>query len=581
MKLTEQKQALADIFVSAAGPQTKLASRELRYYLGLMTGIAFEIVEECDPARKIIALEQINADPELGDEGFRFTSSERGLTISGGKRGLLYGVYEMLERLGCRFFTSKDEFIPFTPEVDLPEWNETVKPVFEYRHHNTREIEAHQRFALKLRINGSNISEQFGGNMKYALFVHSLNRILPLEKYGKEHPEYYSMRDGVRYIPENPALMQVCLTNPEVLQIAIENVRRILQENPDCRIISISQMDNQSFCTCPECAAVDQAEGSSSGTMLRFVNAIADALKEEFPQVIFDTLAYQYTRPVSGLTRPRENVCVRLCSIECCFSHAMEKCDDTTRGVQHPDGTHSDFVTDLRNWSKVCNRMYIWDYLTCFSHYAAPHPNWRTLQPNMQFFAKNNVKGVFEQANSKYGGGPDLIELRQYVVAKLLWDPDCDVEKHITEFLNYFYGDAADAVREYMNAVCDKCEQDNIHVGFNDLPTADFMTEDMLDIYDEILDRAAKAVAADPLRAFRVARIRFCTEYLRLKRKAMLQNEVDGKELNDFFNRWRAYGFTRMHEWVDLDLAHYAFLKGKWRGEELLKHWAEEAAEIV
>ena len=157
-----------------------VAARELRCYLGLMTGIAFEIVEDCDPARKIIALEQINADPELGDEGFRFTSSERGLTISGGKRGLLYGVYELLERLGCRFFTAKDELVPFTPEPELPSWNETVKPIFEYRRHNTREIEAHQRFAVKLRINGSSIQDAFGGDMKYALFVHTLNRIIPV-----------------------------------------------------------------------------------------------------------------------------------------------------------------------------------------------------------------------------------------------------------------------------------------------------------------------------------------------------------------------------------------------------------------
>ena len=340
-------------------------------------------------------------------------------------------------------------------------------------------------------------------------------------------------------------------------------------------------MDNQDYCTCPECQKIDKEEGSSSGTLLRFINAIATALKDEFPDVIFDTLAYQYTRPVAKITKPVENVCIRLCSIECCFAHPMVQCNDTTRGVAHPDGTKSDFVTDLKNWSKVCNRMYIWDYLTCFSHYATPHPNWHTLQPNMQFFAENHVKGVFEQSNSKVGGGPDLIELRQYLVAKLLWDPYCDFEKHMTEFLEYFYGAAAPMVREYIETICKKCEQDNIHVGFNDSPTADFVSEEMLDRYDEILNRALNAVAQNPLLAVRVQRIRFCIEYLRLKRKSMLQNKIDGKELNDFFTRWRAYGFTRMHEWVDMDLAHYAFLKHEWRGEGFLTHWADESTEYV
>ena len=580
MFLANNGKALADIFVAIPGPQTKYAARELRYYLGMMTGIPFEIVEQQNPSKKLIKLEQVQ-DKDLGDDGFRLTSTADGLTIRGGKRGILYGVYEVLEKLGCRFFTSKDEKIPYCEKPELPVLNQTIVPVFEYRFEDTAEITNHQKFAVKMRINGGNIMERFGGSMKYVWFVHSMNRVIPLEKYRDTHPEYFSMRDGVRYLPENPAYMQACLTNPDVLKIALENVRQALLEHPDCRLISISQMDNQAYCCCPECQKVDLEEGSSSGTMLRFINAVATALKDEFPDVIFDTLAYQYTRPVAKITKPAENVCVRLCSIECCFAHSMEQCNDSTRGVTHPDGTKSDFVTDLQNWGKVCNRMYIWDYLTCFSHYATPHPNWHTLQPNMQFFARNHVKGVFEQSNSKIGGGPDLVELRQYLVAKLLWDPDCDIETHMTEFLEFFYGAAAPMVREYIETVCRKCEEDNIHVGFNDSPTADFVSEEMLDRYDEILNRAADAVSGDPLLGFRVQRIRFCTEYLRLKRKSMLQNTLDGKELNDFFTRWRAYGFTRMHEWVDMDLAHYAFLKNEWRGECLLSHWADEATEYV
>lgn len=88
--------------------------------------------------------------------------------------------------------------------------------------------------------------------------------------------------------------------------------------------------------------------------------------------MIVDTLAYQYTRPATSHLRPRHNVCVRLCSIEACFAHSFEDCDDKSRWVKRPDGTTSNFIHDLEDWGKVCDRMYIWDYTTCFAHYPAP-----------------------------------------------------------------------------------------------------------------------------------------------------------------------------------------------------------------
>ena len=571
--IAEGRRAFLDIRCENAAEQSLYAAGELQYYLGMMTGGVFEIRKN-DPDEKTPAIRLEQGDfPELGDDGFQLESGENGLRIRGGKRGILYGVYEFLEKCGCRFFTPLDEKIPCHEKLTLPALHETQVPVLEYRFHNTRDLTHFHRFSVKCRINGGSVPEKFGGSKKYAWFVHTMNNLVPQELYGKSHPEYFSMVDGKRFVPDNPHLAQRCLTNPDVLKISIENTRKALREHPDCELISISQLDNGYACTCEKCRESDAREGSPAGTMLKFVNAIADALRDEFPRVVFDTLAYQYTRPAPLHVRPSPNVCVRLCSIECCFAHPMETCDDATRGVEHPDGTRSDFLTDLRNWGKVSNRLYIWDYVTCFSHYPTPHPNWHTLQPNLQAFVKNHVKGVFEQGNSKLGGGPDLVELRQYLLSKLLWDPFCDLERHMTEFLEYYYGSAAPQVREYLEAICRKCEKDDIHVGFNDAPVKDFVSEEMLAQYEEILRRAEQAVKDDPMRWIRIKKIELCPEYLRLKRKSMLRGELDPKELNDFFTRWRAYGFTRIHEWVSAELSHQAFLRGKWRGEELLEHW--------
>ena len=565
------------------GAQAEYAAIELRNYLGRMTGAAFETLKEPKEGRPCIWLEQV-IDRALGDDGFQLESEEKRLLIRGGKRGVIYGAYEVLERLGCRFFTSNAEKIPVDEEAVLPEFHETQVPRFEYRFHNTAEVMHNPRFAARCRLNGSlaaPLPEMTGGSMHYVWFVHSMGWIFPVQKFGKFHPEYYAMRDGKRFVPDNAWRTQMCLTNPEVLKIAIERVRKELLAHPDCRIISISQNDNFNQCTCPACRKADLEEGSPSGTMLRFVNAIATALKDEFPDVVFDTLAYQYTRPVTHRTKPAPNVCVRLCSIESCFSHPFTTCDDRTRDVVHPDGSRSNFISDLRDWGKVCNRIYIWDYVTCFAHFPAPHPNWHALQPNMQAFAENNVKGVFSQGNPSPGGGPDLVELRQYLVSKLLWDPYCDLEKHMTEFLDFYYGKAAPFVREYIETLCRKCEEDDIHVGFNDPPTKALFSEEMLDRYWTILKKAEAAVSDEPLLAMRIRKIEMSIEYLRLKCKAMLQGKTDTVELNDFFTRWYQYGFTRIHEWVSPEAAHQAFLKGFWRGEETGDYWFVDGSRDV
>ena len=106
----------------------------------------------------------------------------------------------------------------------------------------------------------------------------------------------------------------------------------------------MSQNDNRNYCTCDKCAASDVREGSPAGTLLRFVNAVADDIAKDYPDVVIDTLAYQYTRPVPKITRPRPNVCVRLCSIECCFSHPLD--DDTC-------AQNAAFHRDIVAWNEV------------------------------------------------------------------------------------------------------------------------------------------------------------------------------------------------------------------------------------
>jgi hypothetical protein len=513
----------------------------------------------------------------LGDEGFVIKTAGGHIVIAGGRpRGTLYGVYEFLERLGCRFFTPTCEKIPSAYDIGVPELDVAQKPVLEYREHCYRFYYDYPEFAVKSRVNGNNcrLDEKLGGHMPYKWFVHSFNRILSPEEHFAEHPEYFSLVNGERLAEYT----QLCLTNPDVLRIAVEKVKSALRESPEAKIISVSQNDWGNHCECENCRAIDEREGAKSGSLIAFVNAVAEAVEEEFPDVIIDTLAYQQTRPAPKYLRPRYNVCVRLCTIENCLVHPFDTCDHQDRKVLLSDGGASGFASDMKNWAAVCDKLYVWNYVTCFAHYCMPFPNWNVLQNHVRFMVGNNLKGLFQQGNFSRGDGLDLNEMRAYVITKLLWDPEADVARHMREFAEYFYGAAAGYILEYVETLTGKVEKDNIHVCFNDNCDKDYLTDEMLDKYDALLKSATEAVAGDAVCSIRVFRADMPLRYVRLKNNAM-KGIVDKTAIDKFFEDCVALGVSRIDEWVGLEKSRRAMYEGIWRGVEYLKYWWEDGGE--
>ncbi len=144
-----------------------------------------------------------------------------------------------------------------------------------------------------------------------------------------------------------------------------------------------------------------------------------------------DALAYAYSVKPPQHVKPRPNVIVRVCTIEACFSHPL--------ATGH-SAANARCREDIMGWAKICNRLYVWHYATNFAHYIMPLPNLHIIQPNVKFFVDHNVKGVMEQGN--YHGGGEFAELRSYIIARCLWNPDSDWKKEMNEFLQAWYGPA-------------------------------------------------------------------------------------------------------------------------------------------
>src|SRR5260221_2863726 len=319
----------------------------------------------------------------LGGEGFVLETAGGDLIVAGGRpRGTLYAAEELLARLGRRVLAADCTVAPKAKiPARLPALKVREVPRLEYRDPYFTEA-FDPAFAVPNRANGflDRLEEKDGGRVEYAHFVHTLYEIVPPTKYFAEHPEYFAQVFGKR-VSERA---QLCLSNPDVLKIAIEAVKSWFRETPAASIASVSQNDCFNPCTCDACRPVDESEGSPSGSMLLFVNAVAEAIDKEFPDKAIDTLAYQYTRKPPKTIRPRKNVIVRLCSIECCFSHPLETCEK-----------NASFRDDLVAWSKLTDRLYVWDYATNFASYLQPLPDVGCLAKNVRFYADHGVRGLF------------------------------------------------------------------------------------------------------------------------------------------------------------------------------------------
>lgn len=514
--LTADRGATCPIVVqNDATDAERYAARELSDHLHTICGAAFPVTNAVPVDAASIVL---TCDAALGGEEYRLRvdGPTRTLRIEGGRpRGVLYGVYGLLgDHLGCRWFTREVARIPARSAFMLPaDLDERVQPRLEYREVFWTEA-FDGEWAARNRLNSSraNLDAAHGGRVTYGAFVHTFDRILPVAEHFDAHPEYYSLVKGKRVRERT----QLCLTNPDVLQHAIRAVREWMAKNPDATIFSVSQNDWYNPCACPGCKAIDDAEGSHAGSLLTFVNAVADAIAKDHPTVAIDTLAYQYTRKPPRTIKPRPNVIVRLCSIECCFAHPLDGC---------PEKTNTSFMDDLRGWQKLSDRLYVWDYTTDFAHYLLPFPNIDVLDDNVRTFATHGVAGLFEQGNYSGGGGGELAEVRAWMLARLLWNPDLDGGDLLREFVDGVYGPAAPAVHRYFELRRDTIAKAGNHVRIFDGPNRPDLAEEDLLAWDAALAEAEQLSGDDAALIRRVSRLRMPVWYA-LTVRARASNDV-------------------------------------------------------
>jgi hypothetical protein len=537
-------------------PQERYAAGELQLYLEKVAGVKLSIVGDSQASpylchliigkSNLLKKMSIAIDwDSLGLEGIVIKTVGDDLVLAGNKRGVMYAVYTFLEDYVGISWLAPDCTVYPKKAVEISSIDLTYIPPFEYRE-SFSFLGYDADYNLRNKSNGlyTHLEEERGGCMVYeGQFCHTFKAIVPADEYFNSHPEYFALVKGKRD-PHG----QLCLSNPEVTKVVIDNVLTRLKANPGATTVSVSQNDGSGAsygngnCQCEKCLAIDKEEGSPSGAILRLVNQVAKAVEKEFPDrnIAVDTLAYTYSLKPPRFTRPRHNVIVRLCL-----------------GLSPPfDGPQNEKNKQaLLEWNRICNRIYVWFYPNNFGHYLQPYPDFRVLKPEIKFYADHGGRGLF--ANIAYDSpGTEFQELRTWLILKLMWNPQQDEHVLIDRFLEGYYGKAAPKIREYIDLMCDAVEKTHTELNCWNSYSDPFLNRENLTCSEKLFDQAERAVVDDPVYAKRVRIARLPLMYVRIMQGVPKENDPQKDRIiaaklaliDQFAKEAKAAGITRIRE---------------------------------
>ncbi len=541
-----------------ASPSEQTAAEELRSTLEEIFGVAQLFCDDAaaqDRAKIVVGMgasaEALGADPDpeaLGEQGHLIRTIPPDLVIAGtAGAGTMYGVHRFLERIaGVRWLAPGVTQIPTLSEIPVPENDRIVTPAFLWRDTYYTWPGGDDAFQAHMADNagGHGSDDPYGLEYAFDGTCHTYFRFISPGEYFDEHPEYFSEIGGVRVRDET----QLCLTNPDVLDIVTEKMLARMADNPNVRQHNFSQMDHYNYCECDACRAKNEQYGTSGGTQFWFINELAKRTAEVYPDKLVGTLAYMYTEePPVGLTM-HPNAAVWLCHMyPSCDSHPIESCP-----------LNADYKRRALAWADLTEHLYVWHYITDFTHYYVPFPNFDAMSADMRFYRDIGVEGIFLQGMGQGGGGGEWSLLRPYYGAHLLWNPDRNPQALRREFLEGYYGAAAEPLERYIELLQAKVRDDDIHMHLYTNPAQGYLPDDIVSQAEAAFDEAESLVADDEEILERVRVARMPLTYTKMfphngndivdERIHWLSEIADWGEVQDFFERMEAHGFQIVRE---------------------------------
>lgn len=537
------------------------ASKEMQDYIEKISGAKLSIITERNykSEQKAIIIGEtaiendvVNIDREnIKKDGFLVYSNGDKLFISGAEsRGTLYGVYTFLEDyLGVRWFTPTLEVVPENKDIIIDaKINRLVEPSFIIRRNDSIGTNDAYRARTKMNVSFWEEATDYGGALTYVLWDVTLDKLVP-DDLITEHPDYFATTaEGTK------TRDHVCLSNPEVLEVAVKNARKAILENEtNAKYIHIGQKDNTNYCRCENCEALYEKYGSVSAPTILFTNAFADALDDEFPDFMFTFYAYNETdKPPKDLSlKCNKNVAPVLCGLhKACRSHPLTECgaQDGNETFYNLFGDNEPVIAeDFKNWVKVADTTYIYDYTINFINTAQFFSNFETMQSTMQYMHDIGITGYIYNCGDTHIAA--FNELRNYLLCKLQWDVNCDVEYHMMDFIKAYYGEAAAPyIKEILDIQTAQTRASAHAFDFDWHYQAGFYPLGKVEYLDELWEKALTSDITEE-QLFNVETASLSWEYFKANQflgKYSILNVVRHKRIEDLYDDLLAHGIDEV-----------------------------------
>lgn len=537
----------------------RYAGMELQKYIYLAANTLIPVFsDKCMQRSKEIILGDARANSyknilkDKSTEAYLIKEDSENIYITGNSpRAILYGVYKFLELfIGFRCYAKDCEKYDTLNDLAVEEGFSYIGDFsFEYREAYFTDA-FNGDFAAKNMLNSNlaDLSNKHGNKVKWFNFHHSFSDLINPLEYFDTHPEYFSLIDGKRVKIHT----ELCLSNNDVFNLGLDKLRTWIINNPECDIFSVAQDEwmghfTKMACECENCKKIDEENNSQSGSIITFVNKLATALQEEFPNKLIHTFAYQYSRKTPTKVIPHKNIIVRLCNIECSWSKSIEE-----SAANNPEGRDGLFLNDLKNWSKISNHLYIWDYAVNFRNYLLPFPNLRTMAKNIELYRKMNVKGILMQGNFSYGGKGYLDELKSYLTARLLRDDAEPLNDLIKDFCDHYYGvSSSNYIIDYINMWEDEIYDKTLWL--YDDADSELFTDELIEKGTKLL-QLAYVNATNDIYKERIEKLMLGMEYayiVRLPFEAQNRNEL----IDKFYEKIKKHHITEIMERTSLEFS--------------------------
>ncbi len=324
MKIVASGQACCRIRIEAAARSSEVvlfAAQELCEYVQRISGVALEQGEGASgPVIELSLAADAGGRGFRGADGYVVDESADRLRVHGlTERGVLYGVYALLEAFGCRWYDyeEKEQVVPRRSELAFTGRMES-SPDFHVRSllmmlPNALAPPRIVDWMAKVGYNWLELSGNPNAPVRYEgiraevrkrglipiLTGHTLERAFSLQELRESRPELFAEVEGVRAPSSLPGWSgggqhRLCDTNPEAQELTAGKVLAVLRQYPEMEVVGITPIDGQTgWCECAECRRI-QPRAACTGRLggqtrsdqyWHFVKGVMGHVWQELPHV--------------------------------------------------------------------------------------------------------------------------------------------------------------------------------------------------------------------------------------------------------------------------------------------------------